>query len=79
MYEKWRSSVKVERGSTFTFARNRLYIGEIQNHVYGKRQTSDLSFESFKRDNEKLKTVPNNSYGQNWHETTNFFCRRDEQ
>ena len=29
MYEKWRLSVKVERGSTFTFARNRLYIGEI--------------------------------------------------
>ena len=29
MYEKSRVSVKVERGSTFTFARNRLYIGEI--------------------------------------------------
>ena len=73
MYEKSHVSVKVERGSTFTFARNRWYIGEIYNHVYGKRQTSDLSFESFKRDNEKLKIVPNNSYGQNWRETTNLF------
>ena len=36
---------------------------EIKIHVYGKRQTSDLSWEFFKIENKQIKTVQNISYG----------------
>ena len=35
---------------------------EFKLHVYGKRQTSDSSWEFLKIENEQLKTVQNNSY-----------------
>ena len=35
----------------------------IKIHVYGKRQTSDLSWEFLKIENKQIKTVQNNSYG----------------
>ena len=36
---------------------------EIKIHVYGKRQTSDLSWEFLKIENKQIKTVQNISYG----------------
>ena len=41
-------------------------IREIKSHVYGKRQMADSSGELPRI------TVQNNSYGQNWRETTHF-------
>ena len=38
-------------------------IREIKIHVYGKRQTSDSSWEFLRIENEQMKTVQNNSYG----------------
>ena len=38
-------------------------IREIKIHVYGKRQTSDLSWEFLRIENKQIKTVLNNSYG----------------
>ena len=35
----------------------------IKIHVYGKRQTSDLSLEFLRIENKPIKTVQNNSYG----------------
>ena len=40
-----------------------LIIREIKKHVYGKRQTSDSSWECPKIENERIKTAQNNSYG----------------
>ena len=39
------------------------YIREIKIRVYGKRQTSDLSWEFLRIENKQIKTVQNNSYG----------------
>ena len=36
---------------------------EIKIHVYGKRQTSDLSWEFLKIESKQIKTIQNNSYG----------------
>ena len=36
---------------------------EIKIHVYGKRQTSDSSWEFLRIENKQMKTVQNNSYG----------------
>ena len=36
---------------------------EFKLHVYGKRQTSDSSWEFLKIENEQIKTAQNNSYG----------------
>ena len=36
---------------------------EFEHHVYGKRQTSDSSWEFLKIENEQIKTAQNNSYG----------------
>ena len=36
---------------------------EIKTHVYGKRQTSDSSWEFLRIENKRIKTVLNNSYG----------------
>ena len=46
---------------------------EIKIHVYRKRQTSDSSWEFLRIENEQIKTVPNDTYGQNSHKTT-YFC-----
>ena len=46
---------------------------EIKIHVYDKRQTSDSSQVFLRIENKQIKTVPKNSYGYNWHETT-YFC-----
>ena len=35
---------------------------EIKNHVYGKRQTSDSSWEFLRIKSKQLKPVQNNSY-----------------
>ena len=35
---------------------------EIKNHVYGKRQTSDSSWEFLRTKSKQLKPVQNNSY-----------------
>ena len=40
-----------------------LEIREFKFHVYGKRQTSDLSWEILKIENEQIITAQNNSYG----------------
>jgi len=47
-------------------------IREIKIHVYGKRQTSDSSWEFLRMKNKQIKTVQNNFYGENWLETTYF-------
>ena len=36
---------------------------EFKLHVYGKRKTSDSTWEFLKIENEKIKTTKNNSYG----------------
>ena len=36
---------------------------EVKIHVYGNRQTADLSWESLRIENKQIKTVQNNSYG----------------
>ena len=49
-----------------THARARASSGviiEFKLHVYGKRQTSDSSWEVFKTENEQIKTAQNNFYG----------------
>ena len=38
-------------------------IREFKLHVYGKRQTSDSSWEYLNIENEQIKTAQNNSYG----------------
>ena len=38
-------------------AKRTRYIGEIRNHAYGKRQTSDSSREFLKIQNKQIKTV----------------------
>ena len=38
-------------------------VREIKIHVYGKRQTSDLSLEFLRIEKRQRKTVQNNSYG----------------
>ena len=48
-------------------------IREIKIHVYAKRQTSDSSWEFLRIENKQVKTVQNNSYVQNWRETTYCF------
>ena len=48
-------------------------ITEIKIHVYRKRQTSDSSWEFLRIENKQITTVPNDSYGENWHKTT-YFC-----
>ena len=40
----------------------KLAIKEIKSHVYGKRQTSDSSWEFLRIENKQIKTVQNNSY-----------------
>ena len=37
---------------------------EVKLHVYGKRQTSDSSWEFLKIENKQIKTAQNNSYGR---------------
>ena len=39
------------------------YNREIKGHVYGKRQTSDSSWEILKIEIKQIKTIQNNSYG----------------
>ena len=46
---------------------------EIKIHVYHKRQTADSSWEFLRIENKHIYTIPNDSYGQNWHKTT-YFC-----
>ena len=43
--------------------RNRVFvkIRETKIHVYGKRQTADLSWEFLRIENRQIKTVQNNS------------------
>ena len=50
-------------------------IREFKIHVYGKRQTANVRFRLRISRNEKEadKTVQNNSYGENWLETTYFW------
>ena len=36
---------------------------EVKIHVYGKRQTADLSWEFLRIENKQIKTVQKNSYG----------------
>ena len=51
----------------------RAYSGDIREfklHLYGKRQTSDSSWEFLKIENEQIKTAQNNSYG--WKITRNY-------
>ena len=57
---------------TEKFLTSREDITEINIHVYDKRQTSDSSWESLREKNKQMKTVQNNSYGENWLETTYF-------
>ena len=40
------------------------------SRVYGKQQTSDSSWEFLRIEKKQIKTVQNNSYTKNWHETT---------
>ena len=69
----WKNIIKFETAQ-FTFE-NSLYIilsnvfsavklpnREIKIHVYGKRPTSDSSWEFLRIENKKIKTVQNNSY-----------------
>ena len=46
---------------------------EFKIHVYAKRQTSDSTWEFLRIENKQMKTVQNNSYVQNWRQTTYFF------
>ena len=46
---------------------------EIKIHVYGIRQTADVSWKFLRIENKQIKTVQNDSCGQNWHKTT-YFC-----
>ena len=39
------------------------FIREIKSHVYGKRQTSDSSWEFQRIENKDIKTFQNSSYG----------------
>ena len=55
-------------------ARKRLLFNrEIKIHVYGIRQTANVSWEFLRIENKQVKTVQNDSCGQNWHKTT-YFC-----
>ena len=56
-----------------TGSRTVLTIREVKIHVYGKRQTSDSSWEFLRMKNKQIKTVQNNFYGENWLETTYFW------
>ena len=47
-------------------------IREFKIHVYGKRQTSDSGWEFLGMKKKQIKTVQNNSYGENWLETTYY-------
>ena len=49
-----------------------LAIWEILSDVYGKRQTSDSSWEFLKIENVQLKPVKNNCYRQTQREATNL-------
>ena len=46
---------------------------EIKIHVYGILQTANVSWEFLRIENKQVKTVQNDSCGQNWHKTT-YFC-----
>ena len=43
---------------------------EIKIHVYSIRQTANVSGEFLRIENKQLKTVQNDSFGQNYHKTT---------
>ena len=45
---------------------------EIKIHACGKRQMSYSSWEFLRMKNKQIKTVQNNSYEENWLETTYF-------
>ena len=55
------------------FSREELIIREIKIHVYGIRQTANVSWKFLRIENKQIKTVQNDSCGQNWHKTT-YFC-----
>ena len=46
---------------------------EIKIHIYRKRQTSDSRWEFLRIENKQIKTVPDDSYDENWHKTL-YFC-----
>ena len=46
---------------------------EIKIHRYRKQQTSNSSWEFLRIENKEIKTVPNDSYVYNWHNTPFFF------
>ena len=48
-------------------------IREIKIHVYGIRQTANVSSKFLRIENKQIKTVQKDSCGQNWHKTT-YFC-----
>ena len=60
-------------------SRARVFLGQLlpsacyAAYVYRKRQTSDSSLEFLRIENKQIKTVPNDSYGENRHKTT-YFC-----
>ena len=39
------------------------YVREIKIHVYGIRQTANVSWEFIKTENKQIKTVQNDSFG----------------
>ena len=49
-------------GSVFCYD-HRFMNREFKHYVYGKRETSDSSWECLKIENEQIKTAQNNSYG----------------
>ena len=46
-----------------TFVKDWLPLKKFKLNVYGKRQTSDSSWEFLKIENEQIKAAQNNSYG----------------
>ena len=63
------AQTSLKYGTHYSPARQTLAVitewkpGEIKLHVYGKRQTSDSSWEFLKIENKQIKTAQNNSYG----------------
>ena len=55
------------------FSCSSLFIREIKIHAYGIRQTANVSWKFLRIENKQIKTVQNDSCGQNWHKTT-YFC-----
>ena len=59
--------------------RKRTNIREFKPHIYGKRQTSDSSWEFLKIENEQIKTAQNKSYWIKNCVKLLFMCRNNKQ